>query len=856
MKNQSKNSEQVRSIKPQSTSKQESQKHSVIRAHDFGSVTVTKALPKNASKKGDPVADARKSLARKWKCTDWWCVLVYLGCWFLTILFAFILPKTKVSNFVEQSKNYFETTDNLRRICGNKADDQDDKNSTDYSSIINSYQQSYAFCEMMTLMKEAKNTPNNIYNFSTVTDFALLDNFDCKTLVKNQKIEVNTTITQEMYDTQASYLFYSKMSKLYKEAEQYDLGYVLDKTICVSSKAVELDNQDLLCIPKLTSMATAASYLCNHEIVDIIKFVLYNQNSPKLQDLQAQMKIIINVTSTQVENEPIFHYTIQQFMGDDFYNALFTVLNALDSRYLFAKNFCFQMPVLLNQYSIYQPETIKANVAVKCMLNFATATSNAVNSTEFVLIWINYLSSVLSQPLQSAVQELDLSWFNLVFAVVSTIIMLVIYQLLLLFLPKLLIFTSTVLMVGALAYYTFKAFGYASSLKAYNAEYLSTYGSINMENQLEEIGFYIGGAFLILGVIMMFFMVFLLLALANAIKATVQVAKKAISKMLSIMIVPFVMVSIAIAQLGFFIAIIFLHSSSGQFNAKVISFNHITPGMTFLMVFYIFMAVHGLFLVVIATDYIVGCATIQYYFKRTNKRTSNFVIIGIKNMFAQFGSLCLEAFFYMFMIWFRPIFGLICAKMKEPKTKTMIKIKDFSEAYVSFNDLKTTFGMSLYGLPLLKAAKKVREIEEEEENIVGEAMGEIQDTFLDIGDTVIGVATNFLIMAAAKMGFPQIDDVKYIFIQLMSFIIGLLIASIVTELTDNIVKAIIFCFSLEAEVGKFDAAPTEFLDLQKYNKKSNNDDEDESFDFDDDDDDDDDDDQDGLLKSSASIPKM
>ena len=79
-------------------------------------------------------------------------------------------------------------------------------------------------------------------------------------------------------------------------------------------------------------------------------------------------------------------------------------------------------------------------------------------------------------------------------------------------------------------------------------------------------------------------------------------------------------------------------------------------------------------------------------------------------------------------------------------------------------------------------------------------MAEIQDSYLQMLSYDITVVTMLIKRIIREVSGADIDS-DYIWVQAFSFFIDLMVASMVSELTDNIIKASLFCLNYEVGCG-------------------------------------------------------
>ena len=145
---------------------------------------------------------------------------------------------------------------------------------------------------------------------------------------------------------------------------------------------------------------------------------------------------------------------------------------------------------------------------------------------------------------------------------------------------------------------------------------------------------------------------------------------------------------------------------------------------------------------------------------------------------------------------------------------------EFCRAYVSYCSLNTTFSLALTGKNFRDAAKKYKSFLYEEDE-AGTAVAEIQNSYLEMLSYDITIVT-FLIKKIIKEVAGADIDSDYIWVQAFSFIVDLMVASMVSELTDNIIKASLFCLNYEAGCGgRVLEEPDDFKKLRNIMKDEN-----------------------------------
>lgn len=302
--------------------------------------------------------------------------------------------------------------------------------------------------------------------------------------------------------------------------------------------------------------------------------------------------------------------------------------------------------------------------------------------------------------------------------------------------------------------------------------------------------------------------------LADALAKTIVVAMNVLKKAFVLVFIPLFLVCVSLVQIFAYLFVILITTSSGQFDARSSTFSSHGPTVL-LTIFYALMMVHGTFLCVLLADYLAGAVTIQHYFVGRKKGAcSGFTVRALWWMFAQFGSLALESLCYTFMIWLRPVCEVVVRRNKRlPQNKVFARVVEFCRAYVSYCSLNTTFALALTGNSLRQAAKKYQSFLYEEDE-AGSAVAEIQDSYLQMLSYDITVVTMLIKRIIREVSGADIDS-DYLWVQAFSFFVDLMVASMVSELTDNIIKASLFCLNYEVGCGgRVLAEPEDFRNLR------------------------------------------
>ncbi|CAL6019013.1 Plasma-membrane_choline transporter and transmembrane domain-containing protein [Hexamita inflata] len=760
------------------------------------------------------------------KCRDWFCLIVYLGCWAATVYFAFFSSKYKVLGLSSKAALYIQPSDQLRRQCGKSI--SSDSIAVDYSDLINTPQKSAEFCKLY----------KQIAADSTLSlNSPLLVNFDCNLL--ETKI---TTDAQRKH----SLNFYNIMRNFYGDMTEFDLGYATSKTVCIRNKTIQevqtqqIDNQlgynettkltyqkNTICLPKknliydstpkLVNITANVDYVCHREIFDVISFLRKQNFNADQTDNRIMLDTAINT----------------QFLNQSQMTAFLTLINAYNSKLSFLQQLCVEMPsdVVLNFYQLYSPLTFVIDTEPKCIVNYNNAIKNTDGTLEMVAIFIQYLGQAFSQMIPTAVMELDLCWKNLLISLSLTIVFTVIYQICMYFLVKLIIYISLVGVVAGAAYFTYYIFNYAAQISVMNSNYYKVYGSYNSTYQLQQILFYCGGAIMIILLLLIFSISCVFINLADAIAKTIKVAQTTFKKIWGVSFLPFILIVVCLLHIVFFIVIIFLFQTTGKFDARVVTFNFINNNLgegrnydkfsILIMVFYVLMLVHGIFLCVNLIEFVVSTSTIQHYFFNRNhgKFAQSYVFKSIGWMFAQFGSLVFEAFLSVFLIWLRPIFSIISNAFPHlPEAWFLRILVIFSRKYISLCSRETIYSIGFTGQSTFKSAKKWKEFMHADRDIA-QTLSKILSIFLTICNLCISLTTwSILKILRIYTNNSMVQSVNFIWIQIISFILGYLISSFVTNLTDYILSTILYCWSFEAVVGanKIICEPEDFRNLRQF----------------------------------------
>lgn len=73
------------------------------------------------------------------KCTDLWCVVIFLCCWGVLIYVAFFSSQYKVLNNTKRALFFMQPADEMRRVCGNET--QADVYASDYTTVVSNFLQ-------------------------------------------------------------------------------------------------------------------------------------------------------------------------------------------------------------------------------------------------------------------------------------------------------------------------------------------------------------------------------------------------------------------------------------------------------------------------------------------------------------------------------------------------------------------------------------------------------------------------------------------------------------------------------------------------------------------------------------------
>jgi hypothetical protein len=202
-----------------------------------------------------------------------------------------------------------------------------------------------------------------------------------------------------------------------------------------------------------------------------------------------------------------------------------------------------------------------------------------------------------------------------------------------------------------------------------------------------------------------------------------------VKKIYPVMFYPFIMIVFSFAHIGFFAYLILLFNARGRFDARFATFqfttNAIGEGIKYdgvsilILVFYILMLMHGLFLCTDIMIYMVGTSSVQHYFKNKEKRANtHYVAQSLGWMCLQFGSLVAESALSVVMFWLRPIFGVIVKNYPHlPENGCLRGMVKFSQWYVSLVSRETILSLGLTGKSLGESAKKYREFMNSDQHI-------------------------------------------------------------------------------------------------------------------------------------------
>ncbi|CAL6019011.1 Plasma-membrane_choline transporter [Hexamita inflata] len=766
------------------------------------------------------------------KCRDIASLVIYVACWALTIYLAFF-SKYKILGLQSKISLYMTPADDLRRQCGKSTAQQSDPIAADYSSFIDTRYKSAEFC--------------SLYKEMNINQSDLLKDFDCSQLQTDPQ---TLPESQKAAARQKSIDFYNIMRYIYSDMTEYDVGYDVATTICVRNNTLgkielqytqipnlagindttnETYEKNTICLPKnnlvfdpnnvteLTEVQDNINYVCHREIIDVIEFI-------RKQNFDASMTSDRIVLDTARDS---------QFITEDQFNSLMNLINAYSQNLAFLSNLCTQMPsnLVLNYFQLYIPQTFTVDAYYKCVVNYNNAIQRTSGTFDMVAIYLQYLSQAFGQMIPSAMMELDLSWKNLAISLSMTIVFTVFYQVCMYFLVKIIIYISLVGVVAGAGYFTYYLFNYAAKIGSMNATYFKQFGSYNSTYQLQQILFYCGGAIMIILLILIFSISCVLFNLADAIAKTIKVAQTTFKKIWGVSLLPFVLIIVCLIHIVFFIVVLFLFQTTGRFDARVVTFNFVSQNLgearnydtikILIMIFYVLMLVHGVFLCVNLIEFVVSTSTIQHYFFNRNnaKGPKLYVFKSIGWMFAQFGSLVFEAFLTIFLIWLRPIFQVISSSFPHlPEQRFLRVLVRFSRNYISLCSRETIYSIGFTGQSTLKSAKKWKEFMHADRDIAN-TLSSILSVFLTICNLCISLTTwSITKLIKAYTNSDLVQSISFIWISIISFILGYLISSFVTNLTDYILSTILYCWSFEAVVGanKIICEPEDFRNLRAY----------------------------------------
>ncbi|CAL6019469.1 Plasma-membrane_choline transporter and transmembrane domain-containing protein [Hexamita inflata] len=847
---------------------------------------------------------------QKRKCTDFICLIIYAICWILSMYCAFGSKEYKISNSAERIKLFMAPSDDLRRMCGEKADMQIDKVSVDYSSFLSSYDQIMLFCDYYVNIAKSG-------NINALTD-PQLQNFKCNTLVDTQ---YEPTVSQSNFQKDASQDFFKLMAPIYNDMSDYNIGYVSQETICVKKEELYLNDSLLegaICQPKVNIISTnplkirkttdddPVTYVCHRESLDLIQY-LANYSAGFTDSSNNVVPKFLFTDFSELDKKSLEDYaeiikelnkTQTQFLTDNQYTAFFGLMKAItpqminlkqcnhsttyyvcpDSlleqiKYLqsinmnstntsillnelvnsnlnfpnispgdyakifkifvthgtsliFMKNLCKTVPNYnISQFYInYIPQTIKVEVKEKCIINSNTALSNS-SAVNLIQVLIQYFSSAFNQPLPQAIQEVDMAWQNLLYSIILSVIITIIFQVLLYWIQRLVIITSLIGVIVFVAYFTYFVFKYALKINEQNKTYYISYGQYNSTYQLQFI------VFIVLGVLLCFVLMLalsvscLFFGLANKLADTIKIAKEAIVRFLLVLVLPLLFMAASIGIIILYVWIILQFLASGRYDARYVTFSFMQNGnvgttdgtRALILAFQCLMLLHHLFFLGDIFQYIMGACTIQHYFYNhdgKSKKGLTYVANSLKWTFLQLGSIALKSFLTMIMVWLRFVFQMIVRMFPNVPEGFSSLIVKFSRMYVSVCSLQTNYAMALTGKSVRQSAKAWREFINPDQDMAY-MLSWMQGIFTMIGSLIISLVT-WLINYQLKVVFPAAKSVKFIWITIINFFLSYLSSTFVTQITDYIMKGILFCFNFEQIVGanKVMCEPDSFKNLR------------------------------------------
>ncbi|CAL6032612.1 Plasma-membrane_choline transporter and transmembrane domain-containing protein [Hexamita inflata] len=703
-------------------------------------------------------------------CRDLFCLLIYLACWGIFFYLAFFNNDFKIVNSLQVAKNYLEPADQMRRICGNST--QDDSFATDYSKLISSFPESVSFCNLFKSIADSQVNNNVVYS----TDMSTLQSLQC-----------NSLITGNNYSSTTSYAIYSKLQYIYKDLTHFDTGFVLSSTFCVQYTDLTINASK--CSPSPTS-----KHVCHREMLDVFTFI-------KTLQISAQDLAIIS----QING---------QFLTQTQFETVFSVLNLFDPNLATVlEKMCEELPskTSLDYYRIYTPETFKIQIHKKCIMDFQNAIQDTWGSIEMFVVYLQYFSQAFIQPIPTAIQELDLSWKNLLISIGLTIAVTIVYLILMYFFSTFLIYVSMLAVVAGISYFAYVCLSYGYKLGVLNSQYTTIYGQFNSQYQLQEVFFYIAGGLLLIGIVITLSLSCLLWSIARSITKTISVAMNVIKHMRSVLLFPFILMLVCLCHVGCFVYVILMFVATGEFDARLVAFffrKNISASKA-ILAFYIFMLIHGLFLCVSLMQFLVGASTAQYYFGNRKKKTQ-YTFVSVKWMFLQFGSLVLQSFCQMFMVWLRPLFKALSGMEGNGK------IKRFALQYISMCGQRSVYAFALTGKSFLKAAVFQKQFIGVGKHI-DQSVGRVHDLFLSVGTIAISFTGWFIVKMLGMYVSADIQPINYIWTSIISSFLSYLIASFVTDITQYIFKSIQFCWSYEKVIGQdvIQCEPEDFKELRE-----------------------------------------
>lgn len=142
---------------------------------------------------------------------------------------------------------------------------------TDYSGIITNEVQAYAFCKLYVEIAQ------DALIASTTTNLSLINAFDCEQL----KNTPGDPVSSSNYNSAKSIEFFQQMKWVYPDSSTYNTGFQTSEMVCVPDAQIAYVGAagSENCSPALTDQ----TYVCHHEILDIIQF-LANQDWATIVD--------------------------------------------------------------------------------------------------------------------------------------------------------------------------------------------------------------------------------------------------------------------------------------------------------------------------------------------------------------------------------------------------------------------------------------------------------------------------------------------------------------------------------------------------------------------------------------------